>query len=139
MTPYVASYYSHTNGRSERTSNLGERIATIPTENRHALIAPVLTAAQQGGSVRRVDAPHHTITASNKEGTQISCRGSWAAADGQGKADLAAVTNRRERSRPRRMAALRSPSLRKTTILSLAMMRANRCRQSSAGSARRAQ
>ncbi len=83
MTPYVASYYSHTNGRSERTSNLGERIATIPTENRHALIAPVLTAAQQGGSVRRVDAPHHTITASNKEGTQISCRGSWAAADGQ--------------------------------------------------------
>ncbi|TWA49555.1 hypothetical protein FB008_11551 [Sinorhizobium medicae] len=67
VTPYVASYYSHTNGRSERRSNLGERIATIPTENRHALIAPVLTAAQQGGSVRRVDAPHHTITASNKD------------------------------------------------------------------------
>lgn len=31
------------------------------------LVAPVLTAAQQGGSVRPVDDPHHTITASNKD------------------------------------------------------------------------
>ncbi len=31
------------------------------------LVAPVLTAAQQGGSVRSVEDPHHTITASNKD------------------------------------------------------------------------
>ena len=31
------------------------------------LVAPVLTAAQQGGSVRSVEDPHHTITASTKD------------------------------------------------------------------------
>ncbi len=31
------------------------------------LVAPVLTYAQQGGSVRQVDAPHHTICASPKD------------------------------------------------------------------------
>lgn len=31
------------------------------------LVAPVLTAAQQGGSVRSVEDPHHTITASSKD------------------------------------------------------------------------
>jgi DNA (cytosine-5)-methyltransferase 1 len=35
------------------------------------IIAPVLTAAQQGGSVRPVDAPHHTITASNKDQNSV--------------------------------------------------------------------
>ncbi|KQY71339.1 C-5 cytosine-specific DNA methylase [Ensifer sp. Root142] len=142
VSPYVASYCSHTDGRSERTSELDDPLATIPTENRHALIAPsvirfntgatgqdareplstvtansfikrpggaaplgvisphlmtmrnagkpfngadepthtitaggagltlvapVLTAAQQGGSVRSVEDPHHTITASSKD------------------------------------------------------------------------
>lgn len=108
ITPYVASYYSHTDGRSERTSEVSEPLATIPTENRHAVIAPsvirfntgatgqdareplstvtangfikrpggaapigiitpVLTAAQQGGSIRSVSDPHHTITASSKD------------------------------------------------------------------------
>lgn len=142
VSPYVASYYGHTDGRSERTSELDDPLATIPTENRHALIAPsvirfntgatgqdareplstvtansfikrpggaaplgviaphlmtmrnagkpfngadepthtitaggagltlvapVLTAAQQGGSVRSVEDPHHTITASSKD------------------------------------------------------------------------
>lgn len=71
VTPYVASYYSHTDGRSERTSTLCEPIATIPTENRHAIVTPVLTAAQQGGSVRPVNAPHHTITASSKDQNSV--------------------------------------------------------------------
>ncbi|MQW24272.1 C-5 cytosine-specific DNA methylase [Sinorhizobium meliloti] len=35
------------------------------------IIAPVLTAAQQGGSVRPVDAPHHTITASSKDQNSV--------------------------------------------------------------------
>ncbi|MDE3797614.1 DNA cytosine methyltransferase [Sinorhizobium meliloti] len=35
------------------------------------IIAPVLTAAQQGGSVRSVADPHHTITASSKDQNSI--------------------------------------------------------------------
>ncbi|AUX76383.1 DNA cytosine methyltransferase [Sinorhizobium fredii] len=105
VSPYVASYYSHTDGRSERTSELNDPLAVIPTENRHALVAPhlmtmrnagkpfngadepthtitaggagltlvapVLTAAQQGGSVRSVEDPHHTITASSKDQNSV--------------------------------------------------------------------
>lgn len=101
VAPHLASYYSHTDGRSERVSDLSQPIATIPTENRHSLIAPhvmtmrnsgkpfngadepthtitaggaglsvvapVLTHAQQGGAVRPIDAPHHTICASAKD------------------------------------------------------------------------
>ncbi|QND32789.1 C-5 cytosine-specific DNA methylase [Sinorhizobium meliloti] len=35
------------------------------------IIAPVLTAAQQGGSVRSVADPHHTITASSKDQNSV--------------------------------------------------------------------
>lgn len=35
------------------------------------LVAPVLTAAQHGGSVRSVDDPHHTITASKKDQNSV--------------------------------------------------------------------
>ena len=35
------------------------------------LVAPVLTAAQQGGSVRSVEHPHHTITASGKDQNSV--------------------------------------------------------------------
>ncbi|WP_420360317.1 DNA cytosine methyltransferase [Agrobacterium vitis] len=101
VAPHLASYYSHTDGRLERVADLSQPIATIPTENRHSLIAPhvmtmrnsgkpfngadepthtitaggaglsvvapVLTHAQQGGAVRPIDAPHHTICASAKD------------------------------------------------------------------------
>ncbi|MDR6702965.1 DNA cytosine methyltransferase [Agrobacterium tumefaciens] len=36
-----------------------------------SLVAPVLTAAQHGGSNRSVEDPHHTITASNKDQNSI--------------------------------------------------------------------
>lgn len=67
VAPLLASYYSHGGGRSERTSELHFPIATIVTENRHALIAPVLTAAQHGGSNRPATSPLHTVTASRKD------------------------------------------------------------------------
>ncbi|MBB4185841.1 DNA (cytosine-5)-methyltransferase 1 [Sinorhizobium terangae] len=35
------------------------------------LVAPVLTAAQQGGSVRSVEDPHHTISASSKDQNSV--------------------------------------------------------------------
>ncbi|MBB3608653.1 DNA (cytosine-5)-methyltransferase 1 [Rhizobium sp. BK602] len=146
VSPHLASYYSHSGNRSERTSEIDDPLATVTCENRHAviapsvirfntgatgqdareplstvtangyikrpggaaplgviaphlmtmrnsgkpfneadepahtitaggagltLVAPVLTAAQQGGSVRSVEAPHHTIIASAKDQNSI--------------------------------------------------------------------
>lgn len=72
VSPHIASYYSHTGGRSERTSALSEPLATIPTENRHALIAPIVTCAQHGGASRSVLQPHHTICANSKDQNQVA-------------------------------------------------------------------
>lgn len=67
VSPHLASYYGHIGGRCERTSELVGPLVTVVTENRHALITPILTAAQHGGSVRPMTAPAHTITASRKD------------------------------------------------------------------------
>ncbi len=66
-SPYLATYYSHSGGRGVRNADFSEPLRTVTTERRHALIAPVLTYAQQGGSCRRADAPHSTICASRKD------------------------------------------------------------------------
>ncbi|WP_432421985.1 DNA cytosine methyltransferase [Rhizobium tropici] len=146
VSPHLASYYSHSGNRSERTSEIDDPLATVTCENRHAIIAPsvirfntgatgqdlrdplstitangyikrpggaaplgvvaphlmtmrnsgkpfngadepthtitaggagltivapVLTAAQQGGSIRSVEQPHHTITASSKDQNSV--------------------------------------------------------------------
>ncbi|HBF32671.1 DNA cytosine methyltransferase [Rhizobium sp.] len=73
VAPHIASYYSHTDGRAERTSELSQPLATVTTENRHAVIAPVLTYAQQGGASRSVEQPHHTICANSKDQNQVAC------------------------------------------------------------------
>ncbi|RDW14403.1 DNA cytosine methyltransferase [Paracoccus thiocyanatus] len=65
--PYLATFYGHGGGRSERAADLVEPLRTVTVENRHALIAPVLTYAQQGGGNRSVEDPHHTICASRKD------------------------------------------------------------------------
>lgn len=65
--PYLASYYSHSEGRGKRASNPADPLATVVTENRHAVVAPVLTYAQQGGACRDARDPHHTICASRKD------------------------------------------------------------------------
>ncbi|MGO1160570.1 DNA cytosine methyltransferase [Brucella sp. C7-11G] len=71
IAPHLASYYGHGNERSERVSKLDAPIATVVTENRHAVIAPILTAAQHGGSNRPINAPSHTITASRKDQNSV--------------------------------------------------------------------
>lgn len=52
-----------------RLEDVGQPFNVITGAHRgeKAVIAPVLTAAQQGGSVRSVEDPHHTITASSKD------------------------------------------------------------------------
>lgn len=103
IAPALATFYGHTDGRSKRVADLQEPLRTVTVENRHALIAPilshlytsntaggegkpdrplktvtaggghhavvapVLTYAQQGGANRSVTAPHHTICANSKD------------------------------------------------------------------------
>jgi len=66
VTPFTAPL-THQGG--DRAHSLEEPTRTITAAHRGeaALIAPVLTYAQQGGSVRSAEAPMHTITASPKD------------------------------------------------------------------------
>lgn len=73
IAPHLASYYSHTDGRSERTSELPDPLATVTTENRHALIAPhLMTMRNAGKPLNGADEPTHTITAGGAGLTLVS-------------------------------------------------------------------
>lgn len=67
IAPYLAAFYGHGDARGKRAADLAEPLRTVTVENRHAVIAPVLTYAQQGGGNRAATEPHHTICASKKD------------------------------------------------------------------------
>nr|RDS95598.1 DNA methyltransferase [Cereibacter sphaeroides f. sp. denitrificans] len=58
---------SKTTGRGPNVWAPEEPLRTITSANGHALVAPVLTYAQQGGGNRSAEDPHHTICASAKD------------------------------------------------------------------------
>ncbi|WP_103173742.1 DNA cytosine methyltransferase [Paracoccus sp. SY] len=62
LAPYLAV---NTTGHSG--SHAADPLATIATGGHHAVVAPILTHAQQGGRNRDARDPHHTITASRKD------------------------------------------------------------------------
>lgn len=67
LAPYLASIaYGDSGGRREYP--LAEPLGTVTVGGiQHAVIAPVLTYAQQGGANRDARDPHHTICASKKD------------------------------------------------------------------------
>jgi DNA (cytosine-5)-methyltransferase 1 len=71
IAPSLTAFYGPGAGGQDRSASVEEPVRVITTENRHAVIAPVLTYAQQGGSNRPVDEPHHTITASKKDQNSV--------------------------------------------------------------------
>lgn len=73
VSPFTAAYYGVGAGGIDRSAPVTEPARVIPCENRHALIAPVLSAAQHGGSNRAVDGPSHTVTASPKDQNTVVC------------------------------------------------------------------
>lgn len=75
IAPALATYYGHGDGRGTRAADLSEPLRTVTVENRHALIAPVLTYAQQGGGNRSAEAPHQTICASRKDQNSVMVAG----------------------------------------------------------------
>lgn len=67
VAPALATFYGHTGSRGKRAASVEDPLRTVTTENRHALVAPVLTYAQQGGRNRDPLDPMHTICASRKD------------------------------------------------------------------------
>ena len=67
MTPFVAGL-AHGESGSRRAYALEEPLTTVHAGgNNHALVSPFVAYAQQGGAVRDVDGPMHTVTASAKD------------------------------------------------------------------------
>ncbi len=73
VAPHLSAYYGPGSGGLDRSAPVNDALRVIPCENRHALIAPVLTYAQQGGAVRSVNGQAHTITASDKDQNSVMC------------------------------------------------------------------
>lgn len=67
VSPHLVSYYGHGELRAERVSELSTPLATVVTENRHALISPSLISVAHGDSGGRreypLDEPHGVVTA----------------------------------------------------------------------------
>lgn len=73
VAPHLSAYYGPGAGGMDRSAPVDEAVRVIPCENRHALVAPVLTYAQQGGANRSIDGQAHTITASDKDQNSVFC------------------------------------------------------------------
>ncbi|ELT50256.1 DNA cytosine methyltransferase [Brucella intermedia] len=65
VSPHLASYYSHDKGRSERVSEIDGPLATVVTENRHALIAPSVIRFNTGATGQDAREPLSTVTANS--------------------------------------------------------------------------
>lgn len=59
---------------SHRTNSVDEPLRTVTSAHRGelAVVTPFITAAQQGGSMRKADTPLHTVTASQKDQNQVA-------------------------------------------------------------------
>ncbi|ETX26467.1 DNA cytosine methyltransferase, partial [Roseivivax isoporae] len=66
---------SKTTGRGPNAWTPEEPLRTITSANGHALVASVLTYAQQGGGNRDIRDPHHTICASTKDQNMVLAPG----------------------------------------------------------------
>jgi DNA (cytosine-5)-methyltransferase 1 len=71
IAPSLSAFYGPGAGGKDRSASAEEPVRVVTTENRHAVIAPLLTYAQQGGANRSVEDPHHTITASKKDQNSV--------------------------------------------------------------------
>lgn len=73
--PYLVQVgYGERAGQAPRCMSVEQPLGTVVAGSvKHALVAPVLTYAQQGGANRSVKTPSHTITASGKDQNAVIC------------------------------------------------------------------
>lgn len=75
VAPYLASI-AHGDSGGRREYPLADPLGTVTVGGiQHAVIAPVLTYAQQGGGNRQAEVPHHTICASRKDQNSLIAAG----------------------------------------------------------------
>lgn len=72
VAPFAVPRYGERDGQEPRTRSLQEPMpVVVPTGNGASLVAPFISAAQQGGAVRDAADPLHTVTASAKDQNQV--------------------------------------------------------------------
>ncbi|MCO6424719.1 C-5 cytosine-specific DNA methylase [Sinorhizobium meliloti] len=68
----VQTGYGERAGQAPRAMSVDYPLGTAVAGGvKHAVITPILTAAQHGGSVRQIDDPAHTVTASRKDQNSV--------------------------------------------------------------------
>lgn len=68
----VQTEYGERAGQAPRAMSVDYPLGTAVAGGvKHAVITPILTAAQHGGSVRQIDDPAHTVTASRKDQNSV--------------------------------------------------------------------
>ncbi|VDC28265.1 DNA cytosine methyltransferase [Pseudogemmobacter humi] len=65
ITPALATYYGHGEGRGVRGAELADPLRTVTVENRHALIAPSITRFNGGATRQDLRDPLATVTANS--------------------------------------------------------------------------
>lgn len=63
VVPHLNSYYGEGSGGLNRAAPMNEPLRTVTTENRHALVTPIVTKFQQNSIGQSPDEPFHTIMA----------------------------------------------------------------------------
>lgn len=64
ISPALATFYGHSDGRGVRSATLLDPLRTVTTENRHALVAPLLATMRNSQKPwQGANEPTHTITA----------------------------------------------------------------------------
>lgn len=70
----VQTGYGERHGQAPRCMSVDQPLGTVVAGGvKHAIVAPVLTYAQQGGASRSIDGQAHTITASGKDQNSVMC------------------------------------------------------------------
>ena len=63
VVPHLSAYYGVGNGGQDRTASVEEPVRTVTTENRHALVAALMTKFSENSIGHRPDEPLHTVMA----------------------------------------------------------------------------
>lgn len=62
VAPHLAAYYGAGAGGDDRSASVGEPVRTVVTENRHAIVAPLITKFRAGSAGASIKDPLATVT-----------------------------------------------------------------------------
>ena len=65
VQPFLQAYYGAGSGGDDRSAAVDEPVRTIVTENRHAIVAPLITKFRPGSAGASIDDPLATVTSNS--------------------------------------------------------------------------